>query len=47
MIYDVTMIALIVVSTAGVIWASRKINKAAKEGKLRVIGIVRKNDRKS
>jgi hypothetical protein len=45
MLYDIVMIALIVASASGAIWASRQMSKAAKEGKLHVIGIVTKENR--
>jgi hypothetical protein len=39
--YDVVMISTIIVSTVGVIWASRKMEQARKAGKIRYIGKVR------
>ena len=41
MLYDIVMISLIVGLTAGSIWASLKISKASKEGKIRYMGKVR------
>jgi hypothetical protein len=41
MLYDIVMTTLLVSATVGGIWASRQMSKAAKEGKLCVIGKVR------
>ena len=43
-LYDVTIIALIVVCFGGVIWASAKMEEARKAGKIRYIGKVRIDD---
>jgi hypothetical protein len=40
MLYDIIMVTVIIVAGAGAIWASAQMRKAAKEGKLHVIGIV-------
>jgi hypothetical protein len=41
MLYDIVMVSLIVVGVAGSVWASYKINQAAKAGKIRYIGKVK------
>ena len=41
MLYDIVMVTLIAASTIGGVWASLKINKAAREGKIRYIGKVK------
>ena len=45
MLYDIVMVTLLLASTAGAIWASKQMSKAAKEGKLHVIGIVTRETR--
>jgi len=45
MLYDAAMIALIVTATAAAIWAGQQMSKAAKEGKLYVIGVMTKETR--
>lgn len=41
MLYDIIIASLISISTVGMVWASLKINKAAREGKIRCIGKVK------
>jgi hypothetical protein len=41
MMYDVVIISAIVVSMAGIIWATRKMDQAAKKGWIRYRGQIR------
>jgi|SRR5271170_1243194 len=37
--YDIVMTTFVLVSITGAIWANHQVSKAAKEGKLRVMGV--------
>jgi len=39
MLYNICILTFIILSATGAIWASMQISKAAKEGKLRVMGV--------
>ena len=41
MLYDVVITVLAATGIVGAIWASRQLSKAAREGKLYVVGIVK------
>ena len=44
--YDILIIATGVAGLVGAIWAGRKLNRAAREGRLIYIGKIRANEKK-